>query len=225
MDASARLASWQSQGLFHAVCQHGEAPRRVKWCYRALHSAKGESRLREASKQDSLNPSCMAMCVCLPGHTHVHTCVHVRGISCTDRFTPCNCCCRGRTGNRSLGGSRSCGSAPGVSGWEVHVSCQRSARSTVLPRDTNHEHTLKQLGVPSVPHLLPIIHQRRMAGGRGEGAWGSLTPLRAECLGLGRIQTYYKPPELLISWISVMSQEAFSGLKRARVCILFHKLP
>lgn len=44
-----------------------------------------------------------------------------------------------------------------------------------------------------------------MAGGRGEGARGSLTPLRAECLGLGRIQTYYKPPELLISWISVMS--------------------
>lgn len=47
--------------------------------------------------------------------------------------------------------------------------------------------------------------QRLMAGGRGEGARGSLTPLRAECLGLGRIQTYYKPLELLISWISVMS--------------------
>lgn len=63
-----------------------------------------------------------------------------------------------------------------------------------------------------------------MAGVRGEGAWGSLTPLRAECLGLGRIQTYYKPLEWLISWISVMSRGAFFGLKRARVWILFHKL-
>lgn len=97
----------------------------------------------------------------------------------------------------------------GVSGWEVCVSRMRNTRSTVLPsacpRDTNHDRTLEQLGVPSILICFPSPARRRMAGGGGEGARGSLTPLRAECLGLGRIQTYYKPPELLISWISVMS--------------------
>lgn len=63
-----------------------------------------------------------------------------------------------------------------------------------------------------------------MAGGRGEGARGSLTPLRAECLALGRIQPYYQPPELLISWISVTSGGAFADLKRVKGRISFHKL-
>lgn len=72
----------------------------------------------------------------------------------------------------------------------------------------------------SASHHLP----RLVAGGRGEGAPGSLTPLRAECLALGRILPYYQPPELLIARISVMSGGAFAELKRARGWISFYKL-
>lgn len=105
--------------------------------------------------------------MCLPGHTHAHA--H----ACTHETNPAGS--EGHSlqlllplalhgpelGRGAPEEAGDVGSAPGVSGWEVCVSGMRSTRSTVLPsacsRDTNHDHTLKQLGVPSVPHLLPFI--------------------------------------------------------------------
>lgn len=106
-----------------------------------------------------------------------------------------------------------CGSAPGSQGGRS-VSLLGGTTRALCSRDTNHERTWALPGVRSVPHLLPIIAQTEGRRQRGRSP-GSLTPLRAECLALARIQPYYQPPELLISWISVMSGGAFTELKRA----------
>lgn len=53
MDASAGLVPWQPHRPFHAMCQCGEAPRRVKHHYRALPFSRGQSWLREASNKVS----------------------------------------------------------------------------------------------------------------------------------------------------------------------------
>jgi len=135
-------------------------------------SARGEPWLREASKKVGETAWTLPAWthVCLPEHTrmHAHTCTPEQNLAQTEvrslqLLLRLPLALHGpEPWKRNPGGSRRCGSAPRVSGWEVRVSCTRSAQSIVLPsacsRDTNHEHTLKQLGVPGVPHLLPIIH-------------------------------------------------------------------